>query len=71
VGTIDTDEELLSVRRTASKLGLAKGTTYRLIRNGVIPAVDEWLGKHRTAGGAPATVRTSKSSPSGVGATSA
>ena len=54
--------ELLSVRRTAARLSLNRQTTYRLIRNGVIPAVrvggsirvdprelDEWLAKHRTA----------------------
>lgn len=33
------DGELLSVRRTAVRLGIGRGTTYRLIRNGEIPSV--------------------------------
>ncbi len=32
------DTGLLSVRRTATRLGIHRGTCYRLIRNGVIPA---------------------------------
>jgi len=62
MSTIETAPGLLSVRRTATRLGVARGTCYRLIRDGVIPAVrvggsirvdprelDEWLAKHRTA----------------------
>lgn len=58
------DGELLSVRRTAVRLGIGRGTTYRLIRNGEIPSVkvggsirvdprelDRWI-QERTRGAA-------------------
>jgi len=66
MGTIahDSDTELLSVRRAARRLGLHRGTTYNLIRRGVIPAVriggsirldprelDAWLAEQRTGRG--------------------
>ena len=56
--------ELLSVRRTAARLNLHRGTTYRLIRNGEIPSLkvggsirvdprelDRWI-ERRTRGAA-------------------
>lgn len=69
MATIEHDQDraggtLLSVRRAAVRLGIGRGTTYRLIREGVLPAVrvggsirvdprelDRWLEEHRTTGG--------------------
>lgn len=58
------DGGLLSVNRTAARLGIGRGTTYRLIRNGEIPSVkvggsirvdprelDRWI-QERTRGAA-------------------